>query len=169
MGRRPKHSIDLIISLWDIYRSNRKIAKILKVDEATVRQRLKKVGIVSSQGNNRGIEIKKWSRLINWCRRHPNEVLPRKMERIVEMTGLSRDTIKSFFYRRKRKMKQRRLSRNQTLTSRGGKKINLKYVDNVSYEVDEKSGLYKIKIMLGSQPIFIQAREADLKWEKEDI
>ena len=121
MGRPRKYEIDKYVELWDSCRSNREVARILGVDEKTVRNNLKEAGIQSPMGNNSGCTIKKWSMLAEWCRKHPNEILSRDMKVLMEMTGLSRSTIKCFFYRRKRKMMKRKLSRNQKLKARNGK------------------------------------------------
>jgi hypothetical protein len=48
---------------------------------------------------------RKWARLVEWARDNPDKVLPRSIQGIVDMTGCSKDQVKSYLSRRRREAK----------------------------------------------------------------
>ena len=87
----------------------RDLAKDMEISERTARRYGKELGLSYPAGRPVGSESLNPLRggLVQWIKEHPDEHLPTKVKDIVELTGLTKDQVKCFLYRRKKRMVKR--------------------------------------------------------------
>jgi transposase len=95
-----------VVSCYRVNKSTRKVAQILGMSPRTVASIIRAynpdvllpVGGEFARGKKVGARHLP-SAMAEWIRAHPDTKFPRSLPKIMKMTGLSADTIKSFFYR----------------------------------------------------------------------
>lgn len=101
MGRKGKWpNRDTLLDLFKKEGSADRVAKLLRMHPHTVRKYLKLYGAPMKTGPQTG--RRRWSAFANWLRENPEDVLPPSVREISELTGISKDSIKSYLYRRRR-------------------------------------------------------------------
>lgn len=116
------------------------IAKILECGSTTVWKELREMGISTSYRRSPAHS----SSMAQWLLANPDVKLPRSIKKIQTLTGLSEDTIKCYFYRRRKKIERQALDvlQKHGLTFLGPPKIG-KRDFTIGIQIDDK--LYKFK------------------------
>lgn len=80
-------------------------AKRLGVSRHTVSRHLKVLGVVLKKGRKKGSQPHNKKQhsgcLPQWLREHPHAELPRSPKKIAELTGCSKDAVRTYLYRRR--------------------------------------------------------------------
>ena len=100
------------------------LANILNISKKTCQRYLKELNLHYPKGRPKGkISInKKTGGLSKWIKSHPGESLPSKVKEIVEQTGLTKDQVKSFLYRLKKRHNKKIKDIGDLRTYKGGLK-----------------------------------------------
>lgn len=88
----------------------RKVAKRLKCSTGTVSKYLKLASFDvpknKPKATGRKIPNNHYGSLVKWIKAHPKVALPVRVKDIVELTGCSKDQVKSYLYRRRKIIKK---------------------------------------------------------------
>lgn len=83
------------------------IAQSINVSERTLRRAFKRANYKPKRGRRKGtkVAIKDSACVFKYVQQHPGQVLPRSTKDIHELTGCSYDSIRAYFYRKRRNLK----------------------------------------------------------------
>lgn len=92
-------------TLFKESKNTQDLSEKLDISKKTCQRYLKDLNLHYSKGRPRGkiSNNKKTGGMANWVKKHPGETLPLKVSDIAEQTNLTKDQVKSFLYRTKRK------------------------------------------------------------------
>jgi hypothetical protein len=100
-----------LINLYKQLKTVKAVADHLGWHKQTVSSHLKKAGVSIKPGRRKGsVPVSKlhhYACLAEWIREHPDIKLPRNVEAIAEITGCTKDEVKSYLYRRRKIIQQR--------------------------------------------------------------
>lgn len=104
MGRKGNWpNRDTLLALYQKEGSANRVAKMLNMHPHTIRKYLKLYGASLQTGPQKG--RRRWSEFAQWVKDNPEEVLPPSVKEIHDLTGVSKDSIKSYLYRRRKEAK----------------------------------------------------------------
>ena len=96
-------SRDILLGLYKREGSAERVATVLGMHPHTVRKNLRKYTLLKT-GPQKG--RRRWSAFAQWIKLNPEDVLPPSIAGIHELTGISKDSIKSYLYRRRKEAKK---------------------------------------------------------------
>ena len=94
----------LLIKLYKEYGTITAVAKFLNMNRKTLNSYYRKYNIPITKGHPKNTSHKKWNSLMKWYKE--NQItLPRSVTKIAKLSGCSIDSVKCFFYRKRKEMK----------------------------------------------------------------
>lgn len=160
--QRAKITYEQLIALYGKLGSARAVAEYIGAEESVVRKYLRQNGVTLKRGCRKGQKKRKTSKLVKWCREHPEVVLPRDYKEIVELTTLSKPLIRSFFNRKDagffEDLSKVKIDKSLRLEDIRERVINFRFVDVYSLRGDSKSGLIYITVKAGNLKTIIKVR-----------
>ena len=105
MGRKGAwpHRV-MLIELYEKEGNADRVAKLMRMHPHTIRKYLKYYGYSLKAGPQTG--RRRWSEFAQWLKDNPDEILPPSIKEIHELTGVPKNSIKSYLYRRRKEAKQ---------------------------------------------------------------
>lgn len=102
---------DQIVELYMLTRNLRQLEKDLGISRKTLSKILDRAGLALRPGRKKGTPNKMkdyhYSCLAEWLRKHSGIPLPRSIVKISQLTGCTKDEVKSYIYRRRRSIAKR--------------------------------------------------------------
>lgn len=136
MGRRRKIeekglTLNDIVELYKRLGTAERVGRKVSISERTIRKYLKEAGCTMRRGRRAGDAggFYHFGKFAKWLRENPKRRLPRSVRAIAEVTGLDRNIIKTYLYRRRKSVQAFVESlpdltqRNILLVDRDGRKI----------------------------------------------
>lgn len=176
MGRRKIReergvSLDDIRSLYRQLESVKGVARSIGVSYRTAKKYLREAGVQPRRGRPPVEEGgKHFSAFANWLRKHPQTALPRSISAISKITGFSKDTIKSYLRRRRRRVQKFVESlpplgeKNRLLLDIEGRRIPTRGMDWYILSIDRWTLKIKIRALMKNQrPYFFEYTMEELK------
>lgn len=142
---------EMILKTYAQLTSVKRTAKVLGVCTRTVRRYLKAYGVSIRRGNVKGVKGKKWGKFPTWLRENRDKVLPRSIVKIAEITGCTKDQVKSYLKRERKRMRDFLRSLPDlktfefTLRSTDGRLVSMRYFRKCSIAFDPWS--FKVKLI----------------------
>jgi hypothetical protein len=157
-------------ALYEKFGSILKGARYLNIPRTTLNKMFKDNNIKVKRGHPKNHPHKHWNKLRKWLLTY-DMVFPRNMKKISSLTNLTYNTVKSFFWRRKKILEDliKQLPDLRTtslrLITKKGWIFPFKYV--LKYEISPDKFTYEIKLKLfmkpkGSRAILFRVKPQDL-------
>jgi len=151
---------DRIYKAYEMYGSVRKAAKVLGVTHPTVSNYLKKHGVkVKDRITSRREQATTLSGSFpDWVRKHRGSSLPRSIKELSRMSGASYDAIRSFLYRRRKRLRSRfnnlpdlRIVPGLRMRFNNFGEIDAASIDHYEFKIDMFSGTVFVKAEVFSE------------------
>jgi len=97
-----------VLAAYKMFRSSRKAGDALKIDYREVLRVVKEIApnlLVPRGGRYGKIKVKLHGSFALWLKSNPGIELPKDLDAIAKMSSCSKDSIKCFFYRQRKKGK----------------------------------------------------------------